>query len=115
MAADRKLYVIGDRVAGLLKSGGVGRRTGEPFEPGPALTALARRTGRALGLEIFGVDVIAGERGPAIVDVNAFPSCNGVHGAAEAIAEHLLVAAGGAAGSVGGEPPSAVSRRGRCR
>lgn len=39
---DRKLYVIGARTAGLLKQRATGTRTGEPFEPGPALVEVAR-------------------------------------------------------------------------
>lgn len=97
---DRKLYVIGDRVAGLLKRwprAPGDQEAGVPFPVEPDLEALARRVGAAIGLELYGVDVVVGPGGPAVVDVNPFPSCSGVQGAATSIAEHLLVAASGPA------------------
>lgn len=93
---DRKLYVIGGRVAGLLKRWPrpAGRASRSPPFPVPAeMARLARRVGEAIGLEIYGVDVVAGPAGPVIVDVNPFPSCQGVPGAAASIADHLLHAA----------------------
>lgn len=87
---DRKVYVIGDRLDALLKWRGTGRRSGERFSLDPALDHLARAVGACLGLRIFGVDVIEGPLGPVVVDVNAFPSCAGVPGAAAAIADTLL-------------------------
>lgn len=98
---DRKLYVIGDQVHGLLKPGaladpgalrpGDGSSTGvEPFDPAGSLTDLARAVGAALGLHLFGVDVVLGEAGPVVVDVNVLPGYRGVAGAAEQVATHLL-------------------------
>lgn len=89
---DRKLYVIGDRVAGLAKpwprpESGDGT---QPLDVTDELVALARGAADAAGLTVCGVDVLAGPAGPAIVDVNAFPSCKGVPGAAESIARHLV-------------------------
>ncbi len=46
--------------------------------------------GGTLHLDIYGVDVVEGPDGPVLVDVNAFPSCRGVPGAARAIAGVLL-------------------------
>ena len=86
---DRKVYVAGSVLGGLLKPRG-GARAGRPFSPSPALCRLALAVGRTLHLDIYGVDVVEGPGGPVIVDVNAFPSCHGVPGAARAIAGVLL-------------------------
>jgi ribosomal protein S6--L-glutamate ligase len=90
---DRKLYVIGDRVHGVLRRWPprhLADKLGEPVEPEPALRSLALAAGAALGLEVYGVDVVVGPAGPVVVDVNAFPGFKGVPGAAPEIARHLL-------------------------
>lgn len=90
---DRKLYVAGDWVAGLLKpSTLVHEHTteGEPFEVDPALADLARATAARLDLHLAGVDVVVGPGGPAVVDVNVFPGYRDVAGATDAVAAHLL-------------------------
>jgi len=88
---DRKLYVIGSKVAGLLKPWSTARRrAGTEFDPPAHLRRIALAVGRTLQLQIYGVDIVEGDDGPVVVDVNAFPSCNGVPGAATAIADTLL-------------------------
>lgn len=87
---DRKLYVVGERVGGLLKRRDVGRRSGDHFRPDASLDALARDVGTCLGLRIYGVDLIEGAHGRVVVDINAFPSCAGVPSAAASIASTLL-------------------------
>jgi ribosomal protein S6--L-glutamate ligase len=91
---DRKIYVAGAVLGGLLKPQDDRAGAGRPFSPSPSLRTLALAVGRALRLEIFGVDVVEGPDGPVVVDVNAFPSCRGVPGAARAIAGVLLARAG---------------------
>ncbi|MGH8875470.1 MAG: ATP-grasp domain-containing protein [Acidimicrobiia bacterium] len=90
---DRKLYVAGRGVGGLLKrwprpAGQDG--SGEPFIPEPALVEMAQRVGGALDLEVYGVDFVKGPAGPVIVDVNPFPSFQGVPRGARLIAQHLV-------------------------
>lgn len=90
---DRKLYVAGDHVVGLLKPSTLthGHTTqGRPFDVSPGLSELARRTLQHLDLHLAGVDVVIGPDGPVVVDVNAFPGYRGVEGAARAVAAHLL-------------------------
>lgn len=88
---DRKLYVAGQACRGLLKPWPRDPATAPvPFEVEPALAALALAAGAALGLEIYGVDVLIGAGGPTIVDVNPFPSFQGTEGAAELVAGHLV-------------------------
>ena len=84
---EHKLYVAGRDVRVLLAP--ASRPLGyEPAEPpeAPALVDLALRTGRALGLQIYGVDVLMGADGPHIVDVNAFPGFRRVPDAARLVA-----------------------------
>ncbi len=71
--ADTKLYVAGHGVRG---------RQGPPT---PQLADLARRAGAALGLEIYGVDVVGG----CMVDVNPFPGFRGVPQAARLVTHHI--------------------------
>jgi ribosomal protein S6--L-glutamate ligase len=90
---DRKVYVIGDRLAGVARcwpANGIRDKLGRPFIPDRTEEAIAVAAGAALGLEIYGVDLIASEDGPVVVDVNAFPGFKGIEGAAESIADHLL-------------------------
>jgi ribosomal protein S6--L-glutamate ligase len=51
-----------------------------------AWVAATLRVGREFDLSLFGVDLLVTARGPAIVDVNAFPGYGGVPGAAAALA-----------------------------
>jgi len=106
---DRKLYVIGDEVRGVLRTWPprtLADKLGTVFDPTPDLAALARKTAAALGLTLAGVDVIAGPHGPVVVDVNAFPGFKGVPDAAPRVAAHLAhcwCVATGASRAVGPE------------
>lgn len=90
---DRKLYVTGTHVGGVLRRWpprSLSDKRGRPLDVDPELADVARRSGAALGLEVFGVDVVVAQAGPFVVDVNAFPGFKGVPGAATWIAGHLL-------------------------
>jgi ribosomal protein S6--L-glutamate ligase len=83
-----KAYVAGPAVRGLIKRSGDGRGSDpqpRAFSPDSMLTNLAQRAGAALGLEIYGVDVLMARHGPMIVDVNAFPGFRGVPEAADLV------------------------------
>lgn len=82
-----KLYVIGDRVYGVRKHRDSGEREAVAVEP--MLEGIARRCGRALGLEIYGVDVLVSARGPVVVDVNYFPSFRGVPDVARPLTDYI--------------------------
>lgn len=89
---DRKLYVAGDDVRGLLKPSTLEHphtTTGEHFIPDAALVELARQTGRVLGAHLLGVDVLDTSSGPVVVDVNGFPGFRGIAGAPSMVADHL--------------------------
>ena len=82
-----KLYVIGQRVFGIRKNPETDERV--PVTPDPLLECIALRCGRALGLEIFGVDALISKHGPIVVDVNYFPSYNGVPNVAGPLTDHI--------------------------
>jgi ribosomal protein S6--L-glutamate ligase len=84
---EQKIYVVGDRVFAVRKT----RETGErhPCSLDPQLQAIALRCGRALGLGVYGVDVILSSTGPVVVDVNYFPSFRGIPEAGEALADYI--------------------------
>lgn len=86
-----KLYVIGESVYGVRKHRGTGER--EPVAVEPLLGDLARQCGRALGLEVYGVDVLVSARGPFVIDVNYFPSFRGVPDVARPLAEYIRACA----------------------
>lgn len=88
---DRKLYVAGSSCFGLIKPWP--RNPDVPaqsFDASPELVDLAKAVGVATGLEIFGVDVLLGAKGPMIVDVNVFPGFRGIDQAHSAVVHHLL-------------------------
>lgn len=78
---DRKVYVIDDLVLAVicpspLATGTRGERRSVHVDP--EWTRLATEVGRVLRLRVFGVDLVLSERGPMVVDVNAFPGFRGV-------------------------------------
>ena len=89
---DRKLFVIGDQVHGVLRqfpwADDIGR-AGRPFEPDQALRGLARRVADALGLEILSIDVVVSGGRPWVVDVSSFGSFVGVPAGPRALADHI--------------------------
>jgi ribosomal protein S6--L-glutamate ligase len=82
-----KLYVIGDRVFAIRKHSETGERENITVEP--MLGDIALKCGRALGLDIHGVDVLLTSDGPFVVDVNYFPSFRAVPNAARTLADHI--------------------------
>jgi ribosomal protein S6--L-glutamate ligase len=95
---DVKLWVTGDQIFGAR------RRT--PLEPGASREThpiaelpaewvrILERIGSVFDLALFGVDLLITERGPMIIDVNAFPGFRGVPGAAAALVGLVERAAG---------------------
>jgi ribosomal protein S6--L-glutamate ligase len=94
---DHKLWVIAGEVFATLRPAAVGgdaARDGQSAPVVPSAPAawreLALRTGAALGLQVYGVDVLDRAGDPLIVDVNAFPGIRGQRGAAHALATLAL-------------------------
>jgi ribosomal protein S6--L-glutamate ligase len=94
-----KVCVIGEEVFGIRKPfmpGNSYAQGGEPWPLAPAIEELARRAGRAFGLELYGLDIAEGEDGAAwIVDVNAFPGYRGVPVAPQRLADYIRRRAAG--------------------
>lgn len=88
---DLKLYVVGDEVFGVRKqfSPTSFARAGRPCAVSPELCDIARRCGRALGLGLYGLDVVESPAGPYVVDLNYFPGYKGVPSAATSIARYI--------------------------
>jgi ribosomal protein S6--L-glutamate ligase len=88
---DLKLYVVGEQVFGVRKPFSPTSFTvpGRPCAVGPEERAIALRVGRALGLGLYGIDVVEGPDGPVVVDVNYFPGYKGIPDAADPIACYI--------------------------
>ena len=93
---DRKIYVVGERLFGVKKvfpPQTEQDRRGEPFTPRPELCEIARRCGRAFGIDLYSVDIIESEGKPYVVDMCSIPGCGGVPDASQLLASYLLSAA----------------------
>jgi ribosomal protein S6--L-glutamate ligase len=88
---DLKLYVSGRDVFAVRKafSETSFSEPGRPCRVSAGLRDIAYRCGRAFGLTLYGLDLVEGPDGPAIVDVNYFPGYRGVSGAATRLAEQI--------------------------
>lgn len=91
---DRKLYRIGERVFGVKRSWPARTyedKLGEPFAVSEELREIVWRCGTALGIDLYGVDVIESDR-PYVVDMSSFPGFKGVPDAAALLAEYIYEA-----------------------
>jgi len=92
---DTKLWVVGQKVFAArrrspLQAGG--RTQGyqlETDEIDSEWIGLALAVGRALDLQVYGVDLLLTKHGPLIVDVNAFHSCFGILGFDEVLVDFI--------------------------
>jgi ribosomal protein S6--L-glutamate ligase len=101
---DLKVYVVGNEVFGVHKQSPslssspqveTASRPGRPCQVSDEIRDIAIRCGAALGLGIYGLDILETEAGPRVVDVNAFPSFRGVIGAAPLIIDYITSCAAG--------------------
>jgi ribosomal protein S6--L-glutamate ligase len=88
---DLKVYVVGTEVFAVRKpfSPTSFTRPGRPCEVDGKLREIALSCGRALGLGLYGLDVVEGPAGPVVVDVNTFPGYKGVPDVAPLIADYV--------------------------
>jgi ribosomal protein S6--L-glutamate ligase len=101
---DLKVYVVGKEVFGVhkqspsLSSSPQAEAASQPGRPCPVddeVRDIAIRCGEALGLSIYGLDILETAGGLRVVDVNAFPSFRGVIGAAPRITDYITACAAG--------------------
>lgn len=92
---DIKVYVTGNEVyAPIAKQSVLHGEVRERFVPlTPQVRKLALQVGKLFGLDIYGLDVVETPQGPAILDINDFPSFGGVPRAVRRISEYVLHAA----------------------
>ncbi|HEV2121787.1 MAG TPA: hypothetical protein VGW38_03305 [Chloroflexota bacterium] len=90
---DLKIYVVGERVWAITRpypARTEEEKRGEAAPVTPEIRDGALACGRALGLEIYGVDFLTHEDRFWVVDVNAFPSYKGIPEAPSALAAYVL-------------------------
>lgn len=88
---DLKVYVVGSEVFAVRKAFSANSFTipGRPCPVSSDVRDIARRCGEALGLGLYGLDVIESPRGPVVVDLNYFPGYKGVPDVAPLIADYV--------------------------
>ena len=92
---DIKVYVTGTEVyAAVAKASPLHGQVEDRFVPlTPKVRKLALQVGKLFGLDIYGLDVVETPQGPAILDINDFPSFGRVPRAVMRISEYVLHAA----------------------
>jgi ribosomal protein S6--L-glutamate ligase len=92
---DIKVYVTGTEVySAIAKKSPLHPNVEEHFVPlTPQVRKLALQVGKLFGLDIYGVDIVETPLGPAILDINDFPSFGGVPRAVVRVSEYVLHAA----------------------
>ncbi len=92
---DIKVYVTGREVyAAIAKKSPLHPEMSEHFVPlTPEIRKLVLQIGKLFGLDIYGVDIVETPQGPAILDINDFPSFGGVPRAVVRVSEYVLHAA----------------------
>ena len=80
---DIKVWVIGGDLSAARRRSALestDKSSDAPIEPGELpqeWAQAARRAGQALGLDLFGVDLLIHDGHPVVIDVNAFPGFQG--------------------------------------
>lgn len=92
---DIKVYVTGTEVyAAIARKSPLHPDVEEHFVPlSPQVRKLVLQVGKLFGLDIYGVDIVETPQGPAILDINDFPSFGRVPRAVIRVAEYVLHAA----------------------
>jgi ribosomal protein S6--L-glutamate ligase len=92
---DIKVWVIGDDLSAARRACALDvlDKTSDVALAGDDLPVdwvrTARNAGAALGLDLFGVDLLVTDRGPVVIDVNAFPGFQGANDPAESMLRFL--------------------------
>jgi glutathione synthase/RimK-type ligase-like ATP-grasp enzyme len=88
---DLKVYAIGDELFGVRKAYGSDSYldSGDATRLSTEVESIVRRTGEALGLELFGVDLAEDDCGVSVIDVNMTPGYRGVPDAPQRLAAYI--------------------------
>ncbi len=92
---DRKIYCIGREIFGVKRvwpARTYGEKLGEPFTITNELHDITIQCGAALGIDLFGIDIIITGGRPLVVDASSFPGFKGVPDAALRLADYLYAA-----------------------
>lgn len=95
---DLKVYVVGNRVWAITRpwpARTMEDKIGLPASLPPEIQSAALSSGKALGLELYGVDFLVMEDRFFVVDVNAFPGFKGALEAPFYLAEYIYERADG--------------------
>jgi ribosomal protein S6--L-glutamate ligase len=95
---DQKIYRIGEEyfcVKRVWPPMTYADKLGEPAPVTGEVRELAHRCGEALGIDLYGVDVIVSRGQPFVVDLSSFPGFKGVPDVARRLAEYLHARAQG--------------------
>lgn len=93
---DRKVYRIGEEyfcVKRVWPPTTYAEKLGEVTTVDGPLREVAEQCGRALGIDLYGVDVIFNGGRPFVVDLSSFPGFKGVPEAARRLGEYIYAAA----------------------
>jgi ribosomal protein S6--L-glutamate ligase len=93
---DRKIYRIGERIFGVERVWPPQTsedKRGRPFPVPPEIRRLAMQLGAALGITLYGFDVVVTRDGPLVVDFSPFPGFKGVPYAAALLSDYIHDAA----------------------
>jgi len=93
---DRKIYSIKGQVFGVMRPWPprtYEEKLGQPFPITPELRDISLRCGEALGIDLYGLDVIVSGGVPFVVDMSSFPGFKGVPDAALRLADYISWAA----------------------
>jgi ribosomal protein S6--L-glutamate ligase len=86
-----KVTVIGEQVFAVrlvTRTDGSVIRT--PYLVTSDIQQVALKCGRVFGVGLYGMDILLGDAGPVVIDLDYFPSYKGVPKAAPLIAEYIL-------------------------
>ena len=92
---DLKIFCVGGKLFGVRRIWPLRTyqdKVGDPFRLSPELRQIARRCGRAFGIDLFGMDVVLSSGRPYVVDVNKFGSYMGVPDASRLLADYIYAA-----------------------
>ena len=87
---DIRAFVIGDRVVAAMRRSAVGEEfrsnvhrggTTEVVKLDPEYERIAVRAAQIMGLRVAGVDLLEGDQGPLVMEVNSSPGLEGIEGA----------------------------------